>query len=119
VLHFVFYQSHLLTHFYFDHGSNYIFLENNPEVMNDLAAKLGLSKDLAFYDVYSFTDTDLLSLIPRPVYALLVIIPLTPIWHESRVKEDAEKEEYTGSGPDGSSQSRFINSPEVLSQTMV
>lgn len=87
--------------------------------MNDLAAKLGLSKDLTFYDVYSFTDPDLLSLIPRPVYALLVIIPLTPVWHESRVKEDADKEEYTGFGPDGSPQFRCINNPEVLLQTMV
>lgn len=71
--------------------------------MNPLAAKLGLSKDLAFYDIYSFTDPDLLALIPRPVHALLVIIPTTPVWVESRAKEDADKEEYTGSGPDGSS----------------
>lgn len=75
--------------------------ENNPEVMNALATKLGLSKDLTFYDVYSLTDPDLISLIPRPVYALLVIIPLTPAWHESRIQEDAGKGEYAGSGPSG------------------
>lgn len=69
--------------------------------MNPLAAKLGLSPDLTFYDVYSLTDPYLLSLIPRPVYALLVIIPFTPSWNESRVKEDAKKGEYTGSGDDG------------------
>lgn len=69
--------------------------------MNALAAKLGLSKDLAFYDVYSLTDPDLISLIPRPVYALLVILPLTPGWDESRTSEDADKNEYAGSGPDG------------------
>jgi ubiquitin carboxyl-terminal hydrolase L3 len=76
--------------------------------MNALAAKLGLSKDLTFYDVYSLTDPDLLSFIPRPVYALLVIIPLTPSWNESRIREDSGKQDYTGSGPDGT--------PSLISQ---
>jgi ubiquitin carboxyl-terminal hydrolase L3 len=66
--------------------------------MNALAPKLGLSPDLQFYDVYSLTDPDLLSLIPRPVLALLVIIPLTPAWHANREAEDASKGEYTGKG---------------------
>jgi len=75
--------------------------------MNALAGKLGLSKDLTFYDVYSFTDPDLLSLIPRPVYALLVIIPPTQSWNESRIEEDAEKGDYPGSGSDGTFIFRF------------
>ena len=75
--------------------------------MNALGTKLGLSKDLAFYDVYSLTDPDLLSLIPRPVYALLAIIPLTRGWEESRIREDAEKEEYAGSRPGGNCSSRL------------
>ncbi|KIN00138.1 hypothetical protein OIDMADRAFT_42120 [Oidiodendron maius Zn] len=82
-----------------DGKKTFTVLENNPEVMNALAPKLGLSKDLTFYDVYSLTDPDLISLIPRPVYALLAIIPLTPAWNESRIQEDAGKEEYAGSGP--------------------
>ena len=69
--------------------------------MNALATKLGLSKDLTFYDVYSLTDPDLISLIPRPVYALLVIIPFTPSWNESRIQEDAGKGEYAGFGSSG------------------
>src|SRR5688572_15778172 len=73
-------------------------LENNPEAMNHLAYSLGLSKKLAFYDIYSFTDQDLLSFIPRPVYALLVIIPLTPKWDEERKNEDKDKPEYAGKG---------------------
>ncbi|KFY40858.1 hypothetical protein V495_05222 [Pseudogymnoascus sp. VKM F-4514 (FW-929)] len=75
-------------------------LENNPEVMNQLAYKLGLSQDLAFYDVYSLTDPDLLAIIPRPVYALLVIIPLSDIWHKDREEEDGPKQTYQGVGPD-------------------
>ncbi|KAH7066964.1 hypothetical protein BKA63DRAFT_131907 [Paraphoma chrysanthemicola] len=75
-------------------------LENNPEVMNHLARALGLDDTLSFYDIYSLTDPDLLAFIPRPVYALLVIIPLTPTWHEARESEDKDKSEYEGKGED-------------------
>lgn len=73
-------------------------LENNPQVMNSLAYSLGLDKSLSFHDVYSLTDPDLLALIPRPALALLVIIPLTPKWNESRTEEDKDKTEYAGRG---------------------
>lgn len=66
--------------------------------MNALAAKLGLSSDLQFYDIYSLTEPSLLSLIPRPVHALLVIIPLTPAWHANRVSEDSSKDADGGYG---------------------
>jgi len=66
----------------------FIPLENNPTVMTRLAHNLGLSPTLAFVDVYSFTDPDLLSLIPRPVHALLVLIPMTSAWKRSREIED-------------------------------
>ncbi|KAH7389840.1 hypothetical protein BKA66DRAFT_459908 [Pyrenochaeta sp. MPI-SDFR-AT-0127] len=75
-------------------------LENNPEVMNQLARDLGLDHTLSFYDIYSLTDADLLAFIPRPVFALLVIIPLTPTWHEAREAEDKDKPEYAGKGED-------------------
>jgi ubiquitin carboxyl-terminal hydrolase L3 len=73
--------------------------ENNPEVMNQLALKLGLSPELEFYDVYSLDDQDLLSHIPRPALALLVIIPMTPSWNADRTSEDADVEEYDAFGP--------------------
>ncbi|KAE9371901.1 ubiquitin carboxyl-terminal hydrolase [Stipitochalara longipes BDJ] len=76
-------------------------LENNPEVFNALSLKLGLSPDLQWHDVYSLTEPSLLSLIPRPVLALLVIIPMTPAWNVDRVAEDADKPAiYQGKGPD-------------------
>jgi ubiquitin carboxyl-terminal hydrolase L3 len=68
--------------------------------MNQLGAKLGLSSELQFYDVYSLDEPELLADIPRPALALLVIIPLTPAWDRSRKAEDADQEPYTGSGPD-------------------
>lgn len=75
-------------------------MENNPEVMNPLKKRLGLSDDLQFYDVYSLDEPALLAHIPRPAYALLVIIPLTKVWDEERKNEDAAKEEYAGFGED-------------------
>ncbi|KAB8298234.1 hypothetical protein EYC80_001969 [Monilinia laxa] len=74
-------------------------LENNPEVMNALAANLGLSPALKFYDVYSLTDMELLKDIPRPVYALLVILPLTSTWEESRRARDLARKPYKRYGP--------------------
>jgi ubiquitin carboxyl-terminal hydrolase L3 len=73
-------------------------LENNPVVMNRLAKDLGMDDEMSFHDVYSLTDPDLLALIPRPAHALLVIIPLTPTWHEARTTEDRDKGDYEGKG---------------------
>ena len=66
--------------------------------MNALKTKLGLSDDLEFYDVYSLDGPELLSHIPRPAHALLVIIPLTKPWDEERKAEDATREDYAGFG---------------------
>lgn len=55
----------------------FIPLESNPDTFNSLAQKLGLSSALSFTDVYSLTDPDLLSFIPRPVHALILIFPTT------------------------------------------
>ncbi|KAH6646472.1 ubiquitin carboxyl-terminal hydrolase [Truncatella angustata] len=75
-------------------------LENNPEVMNQLASKLGLSGEVCFYDVYSLDEPELLAHIPRPALALLVIIPLTPAWNQDRQYEDRGKGSYEGAGAD-------------------
>lgn len=75
-------------------------LENNPEIMNATAAKLGLSSSLQFYDVYSLDEPELLAHIPRPALALLVIIPLTTAWDQNRKAEDEYKQDYAGSGPE-------------------
>ena len=66
--------------------------------MNQLAKTLGLSPELQFYDVYSLDEPELLAHIPRPVLALLVIIPFTPAWGRDRAAEDAGKADYAGSG---------------------
>ncbi|KPM40113.1 hypothetical protein AK830_g6455 [Neonectria ditissima] len=78
----------------------FTMLENNPEVMNDLAQRLGLSPDLAFHDIYSLDDPDLLATIPRPVHALVATIPLTAAWKREREAESEQAEWYNGAGPD-------------------
>ncbi|CAD6446407.1 14c0071e-ab85-484f-827a-7d7e717d65aa [Sclerotinia trifoliorum] len=75
-------------------------LENNPEFMNKLAVKLGLSPALKFYDVYSLVESELLGDIPRPVYALLFIIPLTSAWETIRLAKDTAREPYEKCGAD-------------------
>lgn len=78
---------------------HFVILENHPDVMNSLAKDLGLDTSVySFHDVYSLTDPELLAYIPRPVIALLVIIPLTPTWHSERTSEDKDKTEYAGKG---------------------
>ncbi|KAL1841277.1 hypothetical protein VTJ49DRAFT_7279 [Mycothermus thermophilus] len=86
-------------------------IENSPHAMNALAKELGLSDDLTFYHVYSLDEPDLLVHIPRPVYAILAIIPLTPAWRRDREAEDAalgDPESYYRGGPAGTGSEPII-----------
>ncbi|KAJ4198469.1 ubiquitinyl hydrolase 1 [Fusarium solani] len=51
---------------------HFIPLESNPTVFTELAYGLGLSPELEFHDVFSLDEPDLLSLIPRPAFALVL-----------------------------------------------
>jgi ubiquitin carboxyl-terminal hydrolase L3 len=81
----------------------FIPLENNPAVFTDLVHRLGVSSSLGFYDVYSLDSPDLLSLIPRPVHALIFIAP-APVYYDVRRKHDGYADEkritYNSSGKD-------------------
>jgi len=76
----------------------FIPLECNPEVITSLIHELGVSEKLAFHDVYSIDDTDLLAFVPRPALALLLVFPVTRKYEEEKRAEDANTLEYTGSG---------------------
>ncbi len=79
--------------------------------MNALAKKMGLSDDLTFYDVYSLDEQELLAHIPRPVYALLVIVPLTPAWKKDREEENerlGDPAKYYRGGPAGAGEEPII-----------
>ncbi|MBW0485058.1 hypothetical protein O181_024773 [Austropuccinia psidii MF-1] len=69
-------------------------LESNPEVMNSWSAALGLSTESAsFADVYGLEE-ELLSMVPRPVYAVLMLFPISEEYEADRAseRERVEKE---------------------------
>ncbi|KAF3767892.1 cysteine proteinase [Cryphonectria parasitica EP155] len=76
----------------------FIPLEANPELMTNLLHTLGLSPELAMHDVYSLTDRDLLSFIPGPAHALLLVFPVNAAYTSHRLAEDATLPEYHGKG---------------------
>jgi ubiquitin carboxyl-terminal hydrolase L3 len=67
--------------------------------MTNLVRELGLSHSLQWHDVFSLTEPALLEFLPRPAVALLLVFPVTETYEKFRREEDANKEEYTGSGP--------------------
>lgn len=71
-------------------------IENNPEVLTDLIHKFGLDKKLAFHDVYSLTDPDLLAFVPRPALALVLVFPHSAAFERAKAKEDGRRAESTG-----------------------
>ena len=67
--------------------------------MNSLVHGLGLSKSLAFHDVFSIDEPSLLEFVPRPAHALLLIFPVSEVYENSRLAEDESRTVYNGSGP--------------------
>lgn len=61
-------------------------------------SRLGVSDALAFYDVYSLYDADMMAMVPRSVFALLTTIPMTEAWKTTRDEEDVDLQWYKGSG---------------------
>lgn len=75
---------------------HYIPLESNPDVFTHLIRELGV-KQLEFQDILSI-DPDLLAMIPRPVLALVLIVPTTEKYETQKAREEASRREYTGYG---------------------
>ncbi|EMG45489.1 YUH1 Ubiquitin carboxyl-terminal hydrolase YUH1 [Candida maltosa Xu316] len=63
-------------------------LESNPAIFTDLSYNLGLAPILEFHDVYSLTDKDLLSFLPSPIYAVILLFPLSPNYEKYRKEQD-------------------------------
>lgn len=82
---------------YKDGRKTLVPLENNPDVLADLARHLGLPLPpwLTFHDVISVDIPELLS--ARPVHALLCTVP-APTYY--RVRANDPKLAYEGAGPD-------------------
>lgn len=67
----------------------FVPLESNPAVFTTLAHSMGVSKSLAFNDVFSVDDPDLLAFVPRPVEALVLVFPVSPTYEAQKAEEDA------------------------------
>jgi ubiquitin carboxyl-terminal hydrolase L3 len=76
----------------------FIPLEANPDLLTSLLHQLGLSPALSIHDVYSLTDPSLLSFIPRPALALLLVFPVSAAYESHRLAEDALQPDYNGKG---------------------
>ena len=74
-------------------------LESDPAIITQYTQALGLSPSLAFHDVYSISDPDLLSFVPRPVHALLLVFPVTEVYEDYRIEQDKGKDLYMGDNP--------------------
>ena len=67
-------------------------MESDPVILTQYSQALGLSSSLAFHDVYSISDPDLLSFVPRPVQALLLVFPVTNTYENYRKLQDEGKD---------------------------
>ncbi|KAH6914287.1 ubiquitin C-terminal hydrolase L3 [Coprinopsis sp. MPI-PUGE-AT-0042] len=75
----------------------YVPLESDPEIFTELIQNLGV-RGYEFQDVYSLDDPDLLSFIPRPVYALILTFPEAQMDKEKLNSHDTNKKVYDGKG---------------------
>ncbi|KAI0752243.1 ubiquitin carboxyl-terminal hydrolase [Irpex lacteus] len=75
-------------------------LESNPDVFTQLMHNLGVSSALAFHDVLSIDDKELLQLVPRPALALVLLFPTLEDHEVLRKAENEAAVAYDGSGED-------------------
>lgn len=66
---------------------NWMPLESNPDLLNSYMWKLGVGKGFAFNEVYSVWEQELLSMIPQPVLAVLMLFPVSDASEAHREEE--------------------------------
>lgn len=77
---------------------HYIPLESNPALFTQLIHQLGVFPSLAFQDVLSINDPDLLAFIPRPPLALILVFPTSDAYELAKAKEEEMRDEYDSGG---------------------
>ncbi|XP_074243698.1 ubiquitin carboxyl-terminal hydrolase isozyme L3 isoform X1 [Saimiri boliviensis] len=85
-------------------GQRWLPLEANPEVGAQFLKQLGLHPNWQFVDVYGM-DPELLSMVPRPVCAVLLLFPITEKYEVFRTEEE---EKIKSQGQDVTSSVYFM-----------
>ena len=84
-----------------DARKQFVPLESNPQVFNSMLHDLGSLDSLTFCDVLSISDPDLLAFVPRPVYALVLIMPFSlEKYKQEKEAEEAVQKDYVGDESD-------------------
>lgn len=78
-----------------DYKKQYIPLESDPIIFTELMHSLGVSTALQFVDIWSLEDNNI-GFIPRPVLALILILPPCPSYEEQRDKRDVVTSDENG-----------------------
>ncbi|KAF2817322.1 ubiquitin carboxyl-terminal hydrolase [Mytilinidion resinicola] len=78
----------------------FIPLESNPDVFTELIHELGVSPTLCFQDVLSLDDEELLTFVPRPALALVLLFSSSSTYETHVAADEAARQGYTGSGDD-------------------
>lgn len=71
-------------------------LESNPEIFTEFAHRLGLSPLLAFTDIYSLDEPDLISFLPRPMQAVILLFPVTEAYESFKDSESVDTDSKDG-----------------------
>ena len=80
------------------HQKHYVPLESDPAVFSGLMHKLGAATSLQFVDIWSIDDPVQLALIPRPVLALVLVLPTSEAYEQRKLDDEATRQTYTGHG---------------------
>lgn len=72
-------------------------LECNPDIFTELIHQLGVSRNIIFQDVFSL-DPDIISLVPRPVLALIFVFPTPEVYEAEKAVGESMRPHYEGSG---------------------
>lgn len=70
-------------------SENLVPLESNPEVLNKFLQKLGVSSKWNMADVMGL-DSELLSFVPRPVLAVMLLFPISDTYEQHKKTEEAD-----------------------------
>ena len=79
-----------------EYKKSHIPLESDPEISTGLMYDLGASSAaLQFIDIWSLEDDDI-GFIPRPILALILILPPCPIYEDQRDRQNVTTHDGNG-----------------------